>query len=425
MSKSDPPITQQQRDFSGVLALLSGAGILVIGAGLVPRFLDNLQAPLWIGLAAGGVFALAGVSMLLQGRVPAWVSGLITNLLLTLIAAIPAWIAWGKGQREFSGSGIDLAWLLGFDDQSVGRVAFSISAIVMLAYAAVVWLRWFAAFERKALFAILPGLALAGYVLFVMIPAEPDWPDIHGDHERLSRYALLAAQEGWTGHPGNAPASWRYPPWRNFEHWIKATRGRLASARTAPPGATIKTIPIQGTQPVVDGRIGGAEWLDALKIDLAPESLGSAVWLTTNGKFLYVAADALGDSTEDGYDQFRFMFHINLSPSFANELVSVGRYGGANALRTLRLPPKGGTYGTRSDWHIFERVKGSTQFAGHRQYELEIDLQEAGITPGVPFAAGFSIEGDPVLNEKGKFKARSYLGTAGLHGGPVWLVIEK
>lgn len=424
MDDPDRPATQQDRNFAGVSSLIMGAGILALGAGLFPRYLDDLRTPLWVILAAGALFLLVGVSMLVQQRVAAWVSGLIANAIITLFAAIFAWIAWGEGLREFSGSGISLAWLLGFDGMSFGRIVFSMGAILSSTFALITWLLWLATFEWKALAGVVPALGLAGYALFVLVPAEPLWADVQNDHDRLARYAELSTKEGWAGYGGGAPASWRYPPWRNFERWTKAARDRLAAARIAPAGAEILSIPDTGISPDIDGRIGADEWRGALRIALAPESLGSSVQLTSDGKRLYVAAEVPRDTTEDGHDQLSFLYHIGLSPWLQSETVSIRHSNDVTGLRTIRVPQTSLPPKDRTDSHVTQLARGATRVAPHRQYELMIDLREAGIKPGVAFTAGFHIEGDPVVDDKGKFKASSTLGTTYRSGSLLWLRVD-
>ena len=421
MDKFNRPVTPQERKIAGISALVAGVFILAISMGLLPKALDGLHAPLWVVFAAGGVFTLAGVSILLQGSVPSLVSGLIMNVLLTLFAAIPAWIAWGDGQRKYSGSGNALAAALHLDAPTIGHMVFAISAMLMAAFALVAWWTWFAKLNWRILAVAVPALALAGYALLVVLPAEPRWSDVRDDHERLARYASLSEQEGVHNHKGNEPASWYFVPWRNYERWTQAARSRLAAARNAPQDATVLTIPVSGRIPVIDGLIGAEEWLGALRIALVPGALGSSVQLMSDGKHLYLAADVPADTTETGYDQFRFWFHLGLSPWLDSERVIVGRRNHLQALRTIRIPQASGAPIARTDWHIFERMQGATAVTGHRQYELQIDLEESGIRPGVPFATRLDIEGDPVLNEAGKFKARTNLGGAGNQRTPLWL----
>lgn len=50
-----------------------------------------------------------------------------------------------------------------------------------------------------------------------------------------------------------------------------------------------------------------------------------------------------------------------------------------------------------------------------------MDLEEVGLFPGVPLPTFFEIEGGPVKDAAGKFKARTVLGAAGSKDQPIWL----
>jgi hypothetical protein len=86
----------------------------------------------------------------------------------------------------------------------------------------------------------------------------------------------------------------------------------------------------------------------------------------------------------------------------------------------LETPPPG-KLTRKSDWNIFERTRVASRVEGYRQYEVSVDMEEAGFFPGVPFPAFFEIEGDPVVDAGRKFKARTILGTAGSQAQPIWL----
>ena len=62
---------------------------------------------------------------------------------------------------------------------------------------------------------------------------------------------------------------------------------------------------------------------------------------------------------------------------------------------------------------------------GEKIAAVALDLDEAGLHPGVAFPAFFEIEGDPEKTPDGKFKARTTLGRAGSLHEPVWLRITR
>jgi len=415
-----------QRDAFGLIALLVGAGIMGVASGLWPDTLRGLNAPVWVLLAGGGLIALAGASLASHGRTPPWVQTVIANCIVTLFAAIPAWIAWGGSRRGFSASGglggTSLA--LGVDLADLGRMVFAGSAIVMGLIALTVWIAWLRKLSWAGRGCFVIALALAAQLLFVVMPSEPRWVDVGDDHQRLARYALLVEDEGWSRLGGKEARRWYFPPWRNYEDWTKAARSRLAAARKLPTGHEVLDIPALAAAPVLDGSIGQDEWRGARRIALAPEVLGTVVRIASNEDYLYLAADVPADTTSDGFDQFRVWFHIGLSPWLDNERAFLDRHGGVASLRATRFPWGDNAPRQRTDWHVYERARGASTVSGHRGYELALDLGEAGIAPGVAFPLWLEVEGDPQRDAAGKFKARTDLGRAGSHAAPLWLRID-
>lgn len=166
-----------------------------------------------------------------------------------------------------------------------------------------------------------------------------------------------------------------------------------------------------------------------MRIALEPAARKALVLLLAHGGQLYLAALAPGDKTAQGFDQFRFWYHLNLSPFFENERAHIGGRGDARMLRATRLPRPGEAIrdglDPRSlvrdtDWGVTGRLRSASIVAGFRQYEVAVDLTDAGIAPGVPFPAFHEIEGDPVM-DAGKFKARVIEGQIGSASQPVWL----
>jgi hypothetical protein len=212
------------------------------------------------------------------------------------------------------------------------------------------------------------------------------------------------------------------------EQWVRTARDEIARARKAPPDARVLTVPRAKMAPSLDGRIYVEEWAGALQVPMQPP--GASVWLLAHQGQLYLAAHAPADKTEDGFDQFRFWFHINLSPYLTSERVFLAGKGWLAQLREAPRPPDmepllespdRTKLRQRTDWNIFERSRGASKVIGYRQYELAVDMAEAGLFAGVPFAAFFEIEGDPVNDAQGKFKSRTILGTAGSQAQPLWL----
>jgi len=237
----------------------------------------------------------------------------------------------------------------------------------------------------------------------------------------------------WKSLPG-LPSTYQ-----NFaeEKDIKKTRSQLASRVSASEGLIPETIPTySGSPPTIDGRIEPSEWKMATSIPIGLDDSNTRLFLISEGKRLYVACDVPADTTGKGYDQFRFYFHVGLTPLIVNERIHVGtrtddRLGGIRqtTVRWKGAPPKNDDERWMkypiSDWQIFEQARGLSTIREHRQYEAVLDLEEAGIHPGVPFGAFVQVETDPALDDRGKFDHRVYVGQYGTQANPRWFLIEK
>ena len=122
---------------AGIYFILLGTSVLPVPGG--PR---NLHGPLWVVLGAGLVFLLGGAAVVLQalgranahGELPAeapfWLRAtyyLIGVAILTCFGAIGSWIAFGEGERAFSGSS---AFFSGDLSAAIGRTVFGIGALI-------------------------------------------------------------------------------------------------------------------------------------------------------------------------------------------------------------------------------------------------------------------------------------------------------
>lgn len=129
----------------GVIAGAIGLYFLLVGLGTlpIPGGPNNLHGPLWIVFFAGLAFFLAGISALLQGfggandqgefpaDAPSWfrvAQYLIGLMIFVAFGAIGSWIAFGPGERVFSGS---LPFVSGSVGSSIGRTVFGIGAVIV------------------------------------------------------------------------------------------------------------------------------------------------------------------------------------------------------------------------------------------------------------------------------------------------------
>ena len=152
--------------FYAALAATFGVYFFTLGAGLlpIPGGPSNLHGPQWLLLCVGLAFFLAGVAIVIQtlghanaktgdlpSDAPRWM-GLVQYLIgLTIFVCfgvIASWVAFGPGERHFSGTFVfgDAA-----TNAAIGRTAFGVGAILIwLATAAVVAFGFRKFFDRGA-----------------------------------------------------------------------------------------------------------------------------------------------------------------------------------------------------------------------------------------------------------------------------------
>ena len=141
--------TPRQTFWIGALALAGGLYLSLVGLGVlpIPGGPRNLHGPLWLILVIGLAVTLAGFAALLQAAghandrgelpdsSPRWMRAVQYLIFVTLFlcfATVGVWIAFGAGERRFSGT------LLVFGanaDEWIGRAAFGIGALITFAAA--------------------------------------------------------------------------------------------------------------------------------------------------------------------------------------------------------------------------------------------------------------------------------------------------
>jgi hypothetical protein len=139
------PAKPKSNYFLAAVAAAVGAYFFAVGARLlpIPGGPANLHGPLWLILCAGLAFFLAGLAIAIQtlghanagGELPAeaprWMrvaQYLIALAIFVCFGAIGSWIAFGPGERQFSGTFM-------FGDPAtnaiIGRAVFGVGAIMI------------------------------------------------------------------------------------------------------------------------------------------------------------------------------------------------------------------------------------------------------------------------------------------------------
>jgi hypothetical protein len=139
------PVSSRSNYYMAAIAAATGVYFLLIGTHLlpIPGRHSNQHEPLWLALCVGLAFFLASIAIVIQTlghanatgnlppEAPRWMSAvqyLIGLAVFVCFGAIMSWVAFGPGERRFSGS------LLFFDRNTnamIGRTAFGICAVLI------------------------------------------------------------------------------------------------------------------------------------------------------------------------------------------------------------------------------------------------------------------------------------------------------
>ncbi len=150
---AETQLTRRKAIVMGILCLGCGVPPVLGSLGLIPMRLEP-GVPPWMGVAAGSVFLLASALLFVDaaagganadGTLPANAAPALRVLqsavglsIVTLMAVMVTWIAFGRGPRHFSMT-ISLPFLAyqPKNTELPGRVAFGIAALLVWAIAAV------------------------------------------------------------------------------------------------------------------------------------------------------------------------------------------------------------------------------------------------------------------------------------------------
>jgi hypothetical protein len=106
----------------------------------------GFHAPRWVVAAAGGVFLMAGLAIVLQDHPR--LSGLVIALLLTSFGAVATWVTFGPGEREFTTSvSVPFVSFTRSSSDIMGRICFAPGALLLDGLALYTWFKlgqdWF------------------------------------------------------------------------------------------------------------------------------------------------------------------------------------------------------------------------------------------------------------------------------------------
>ena len=274
--------------------------------------------------------------------------------------------------------------------------------------------------------------------------------------------ALLAAYNKKMRRPEYVAWKSKYPIPREAEPFpeeatVKRIRSQMTELVELPPNTRPISIPAtKGRKPQIDGKVEYSEGWNSSKIlkptnttkaDHDPKNEPTILFLVASKTKLYLGVVAAAEVTTKGFDSVGFFYHRGVSELMKGEHVFVNSDARPfhAGIRQTTIPFRGQSPQSDSqrwmnfpisEWRIYAKAKAKSSMTSqssflsqntaqpHRHYELELDLAETGIHPGVPFQGYIQVETDPMLTNKGEFAGRQYLGTVGSDAEPAWFIIE-
>ena len=130
MHRSDMAVKIKRNSLVACIGIFPGLFIVAIAAGLIPVAPDSIHAPPWLLAVCGGMFVVAGVAALGIGVLSKRVNNFFGAVILTGFSFITGWVAFGPGERIFSGFS---------QDATTGRAAFGLATILLVGMAVWAW----------------------------------------------------------------------------------------------------------------------------------------------------------------------------------------------------------------------------------------------------------------------------------------------
>lgn len=124
--KPGTPLTPRGRFWFGSAFVLFGIFPLLATFDIGPLNSADINGPPWLGLAIGGVFVFAGLSVIVGPSHPI-LNNILAILVVAGLAAVGNWIAFGVGERVCGGT--ILFWVGEMRDLGC-RIPFGIGALI-------------------------------------------------------------------------------------------------------------------------------------------------------------------------------------------------------------------------------------------------------------------------------------------------------
>jgi len=155
------------RFFFGLLCLAAGILPVLASFDIGPLGRDSINGPAWLGAAAGGVFIVAGIALMLGedgSRSDHPLSYVLLACILGAFAAIANWIAFGPGPRECTMAVVGVAFESDSPANGIAcRAGFGIGAGILDGF--LIWLAAGAAQKFGAPSGIVTALERFGLIV--------------------------------------------------------------------------------------------------------------------------------------------------------------------------------------------------------------------------------------------------------------------
>ena len=136
-ARAAPVTDSASRGGLGVGLACAAMGLMLVGFAIYSAVhADPVTADNFIGMPAGLMFVFAGILMALPPRYGKW-QNVLATLLITCFALTIDWVAFGPGERRFSGSMMGIGFIPG---EFFGRAVFGVFAVVLDICAIAMWI---------------------------------------------------------------------------------------------------------------------------------------------------------------------------------------------------------------------------------------------------------------------------------------------